>query len=314
MRGKRENLRLLHVEDDDGRQPQRRPRQRSGRLARRHFAVRGRACGFRSFVRFGAQPFESGRKPLGACRWGTPHGTFVPFVRRGPCRTTLRAFAEQQPFSAQSRCPRRAQPQRRRPQRAQCAQGGRPQRRRSQSVRPQRRPAYRKRLSCPGPETLGRAAARSAAVPGKGGDCMLFVLSGGGTAGHINPALALAEVLKERGHDVAFAGTPQGIEARLGTGGGPAVQAVRGRRVQPAPSEDAAAGACAKINAEHEDGRGAGSTRSIRMCVVGFGGYVCIPVARAAEKHGHPRGGARAELGHGRGEQVPGEEGCRRVH
>jgi len=29
---KRENLRLLHVEDDDGRQPQRRPRQRSGSL------------------------------------------------------------------------------------------------------------------------------------------------------------------------------------------------------------------------------------------------------------------------------------------
>ena len=41
------------------------------------------------------------------------------------------------------------------------------------------------------------------------------VLSGGGTAGHINPALALAEVLRERGCDVYFAGTPDGIEARL---------------------------------------------------------------------------------------------------
>ena len=36
---------------------------------------------------------------------------------------------------------------------------------------------------------------------------MLVVLSGGGTAGHINPALALADVLKERGCDVRFAGT-----------------------------------------------------------------------------------------------------------
>ena len=34
---------------------------------------------------------------------------------------------------------------------------------------------------------------------------MLIVLSGGGTAGHINPALALADVLKQRGCVVRFA-------------------------------------------------------------------------------------------------------------
>ena len=44
---------------------------------------------------------------------------------------------------------------------------------------------------------------------------MVIVLSGGGTAGHINPALAVAEVLESRGHTVLFAGTPQGVEARL---------------------------------------------------------------------------------------------------
>ncbi|MEG0460332.1 glycosyltransferase [Gordonibacter sp.] len=48
-----------------------------------------------------------------------------------------------------------------------------------------------------------------------GGSIMLVVLSGGGTAGHINPALALADVLVERGCDVRFAGTPTGVEARL---------------------------------------------------------------------------------------------------
>ena len=44
---------------------------------------------------------------------------------------------------------------------------------------------------------------------------MLVVLSGGGTAGHINPALALAEVLEDRGVEVRFAGTPRGVESRL---------------------------------------------------------------------------------------------------
>ena len=44
---------------------------------------------------------------------------------------------------------------------------------------------------------------------------MRVVLSGGGTAGHINPALALAEELSARGHEVLFAGTPEGLEARL---------------------------------------------------------------------------------------------------
>lgn len=45
---------------------------------------------------------------------------------------------------------------------------------------------------------------------------MSFVaIAAGGTAGHINPALALAEELRDRGHEVCFYGTPQGLEARL---------------------------------------------------------------------------------------------------
>ena len=42
-----------------------------------------------------------------------------------------------------------------------------------------------------------------------------IVLSGGGTAGHINPALALADELKLHDYQVLFAGTFQGIEAQL---------------------------------------------------------------------------------------------------
>lgn len=44
---------------------------------------------------------------------------------------------------------------------------------------------------------------------------MKFVLAAGGTAGHINPALALAEELCDRGHEVMMLGNPLGLEARL---------------------------------------------------------------------------------------------------
>ncbi len=46
---------------------------------------------------------------------------------------------------------------------------------------------------------------------------MRVLLSGGGTAGHINPALAIAEKIKAEMPDsvIAFVGTPQGMENRL---------------------------------------------------------------------------------------------------
>lgn len=42
-----------------------------------------------------------------------------------------------------------------------------------------------------------------------------FLMAGGGTGGHVIPALAVARELRRRGHDVFFVGTERGMEARL---------------------------------------------------------------------------------------------------
>ena len=47
------------------------------------------------------------------------------------------------------------------------------------------------------------------------GRSLEVAIAAGGTAGHINPALALAEELRERGHHVTFYGQPARLEGRL---------------------------------------------------------------------------------------------------
>ncbi len=111
---------------------------------------------------------------------------------------------------------------------------------------------------------------------------MLVTLSGGGTAGHINPALALAEVLIDRGCEVNFAGTPQGVESRLVPQAGITFKAFEASGFDRAHPGTIVTGV-RKISKSTGAARRWFAEKKPDI-VVGFGGYVSIPVARAAEK------------------------------
>ena len=44
---------------------------------------------------------------------------------------------------------------------------------------------------------------------------LAVVIAAGGTAGHVRPALAVAEALRKRGASVTFAGSPDRVESQL---------------------------------------------------------------------------------------------------
>jgi len=115
---------------------------------------------------------------------------------------------------------------------------------------------------------------------------MRIVLSGGGTAGHINPALALAEVLLKRGHEIYYAGTPTGVEARLVTEAGlpfTGFEASGFNRNHPASMVKAL-----RLMSKSTKAALKWFDEIKPDVVVAFGGYVCIPVARAAQKRNIP--------------------------
>jgi UDP-N-acetylglucosamine--N-acetylmuramyl-(pentapeptide) pyrophosphoryl-undecaprenol N-acetylglucosamine transferase len=108
---------------------------------------------------------------------------------------------------------------------------------------------------------------------------MRVVVAGGGTAGHVVPALALAEALRG-GHEVLFVGTSKGAETRLVPRAGFPLETIsvhgfdRSRPVTLLPTGLGAV-------------RAAGTSWKLLRrfgadVVVGMGGYVSLPVCSAA--------------------------------
>ncbi|MBF8192547.1 undecaprenyldiphospho-muramoylpentapeptide beta-N-acetylglucosaminyltransferase [Nonomuraea sp. K274] len=117
---------------------------------------------------------------------------------------------------------------------------------------------------------------------------MRVVLAGGGTAGHIEPALALADALRhlDQGIGITCVGTERGLETRLVPARGyelelvPAVPLPRAITPSLLTVPGRLAGA---INAT------AGILDRVRADIlVGFGGYVATPAYLAAKRRGLP--------------------------
>ncbi|MBA0050331.1 undecaprenyldiphospho-muramoylpentapeptide beta-N-acetylglucosaminyltransferase [Streptomyces sp. AJS327] len=117
---------------------------------------------------------------------------------------------------------------------------------------------------------------------------MHVVLAGGGTAGHIEPALALADALRRQDPTVGITalGTERGLETRLVPERGyqleliPAVPLPR----KPTPELITVPGRLrGTIKAAEQVMESAKAD-----CVVGFGGYVALPAYLAAKRLGVP--------------------------
>ena len=115
---------------------------------------------------------------------------------------------------------------------------------------------------------------------------MKILLSGGGTAGHINPAIAIAQILSKAypTAEIAFVGTPSGMEAELVQRAGYRMHEieVEGLKRSLSPKN---LKIISKALAATRDAA-ALLKRERPTLVIGTGGYVCFPILRAAQHLG----------------------------
>lgn len=117
---------------------------------------------------------------------------------------------------------------------------------------------------------------------------MRVLMTGGGTGGHVNPALAIANTIRQNDPDaeIAYVGTERGIENKLVPKAGYPIYhvEVRGIKRSLSPSNIKAA-----YLALTSPGKAKKIIREFKPdIVVGTGGYVSWPVVKAASSMGIP--------------------------
>ncbi len=114
------------------------------------------------------------------------------------------------------------------------------------------------------------------------------VLAGGGTAGHVEPALALGDALLRRdaSAEVSFLGTPRGLEARLVPARGHRLELIAAVPIPRRPGADLVA-APARLRRAVAEAAAVLDRRRAEV-VVGFGGYVAGPAYLAARRRKVP--------------------------
>ena len=115
---------------------------------------------------------------------------------------------------------------------------------------------------------------------------MYFVVSAGGTAGHINPAIAVADELRRRGHRILFVGTPNHIEAKLAVEAGFEFKSFEVSGFDAARPWTLVSGGAKILRAT--SAAKAMFKKDRPDAVLTFGAYVSIPVGRAATAMGIP--------------------------
>ena len=115
---------------------------------------------------------------------------------------------------------------------------------------------------------------------------MRVLMTGGGTGGHVNPAIAIADTIRENipNAEIAFVGTPRGIENKLVPAAGYKLYHVdvMGLRRSLSPANLKAA-----YLALTSPGKAKKVIREFRPdIVIGTGGYVSWPVCKAAAQMG----------------------------
>lgn len=117
---------------------------------------------------------------------------------------------------------------------------------------------------------------------------MRVVLAGGGSAGHIEPALALADALRQADGSISITclGTEQGLETRLVPLRGYQLELIPKVPLPRAVSADMLTMPGRLAGSVHTVGKILDSARA--DVLVGFGGYVSAPAYLAAKRHHVP--------------------------